>query len=176
MKDSPSPTGNIVTSLIFFGVTAAIAIILFIDAFVMWLASLTGSVAVAALITGGFFAVIAAVVYLLAVRSALNYVRDRIETVYEVASRIKEGYDWLSDKFSFLSFLRRSIYVSKKTPVQGIAPAFFRDWTATLQIASPRGHILSYSYPGHAGKVRKRTPGMYCTPKVGHFWGVFYEI
>ena len=39
MKDSPSPTGNIVTSLIFFGVTAAIAIILFIDAFVMWLAS-----------------------------------------------------------------------------------------------------------------------------------------
>ena len=106
MKDSPSPTGNIVTSLIFFGVTAAIAIILFIDAFVMWLASLTGSVAVAALITGGFFAVIAAVVYLLAVRSALNYVRDRIET--EVASRIKEGYDWLSDKFSFLSFLRRS--------------------------------------------------------------------
>ena len=41
MKDSPSPTGNIVTSLIFFGVTAAIAIILFIDAFVMWLASLT---------------------------------------------------------------------------------------------------------------------------------------
>ena len=62
--------------------TAAIAIILFIDAFVMWLASLTGSVAVAALITGGFFAVIAAVVYLLAVRSALNYIRDRIETVY----------------------------------------------------------------------------------------------
>lgn len=54
------------------------------------------------------FAVIAAVVYLLAVRSALNYIRDRIETVYEVASRIKEGYDWLSDKFSFLSFLRRS--------------------------------------------------------------------
>ncbi|WP_419522311.1 hypothetical protein [Alistipes finegoldii] len=108
MKDSPSPTGNIVTSLIFFGVTAAIAIILFIDAFVMWLASLTGSVAVAALITGGFFAVIAAVVYLLAVRSALNYVRDRIETVYEVASRIQEGYDWLADKFSFLSFLRRS--------------------------------------------------------------------
>jgi len=102
MKDSPSPTGNIVTSLIFFGVTAAI------DAFVMWLASLTGSVAVAALITGGFFAVIAAVVYLLAVRSALNYIRNRIETVYEVASRIKDGYDWLSDKFSFLSFLRRS--------------------------------------------------------------------
>ena len=67
MKDSPSPTGNIVTSLIFFGVTAAIAIILFIDAFVMWLASLTGSVAVAALITGGFFDVIAAVVDLLAI-------------------------------------------------------------------------------------------------------------
>ena len=108
MKDSQAPTGNIVASLVFFGVTAAIAIILFIDAFVMWLASLTGSVAVAALITGGFFAVLAAVVYLLSVRSAVKYVRDRIETVYEVASRVKEGYDWLSDKFSFLSFLRKS--------------------------------------------------------------------
>lgn len=108
MKDSQAPTGNIVASLVFFGVTAAIAIILFIDAFVMWLASLTGSVAVAALITGGFFAVLAAVVYLLSVRSAVKYVRDRIDTVYEVASRVKEGYDWLSDKFSFLSFLRRS--------------------------------------------------------------------
>ena len=125
MKDSPSPTGNIVTSLIFFGVTAAIAIILFIDAFVMWLASLTGSVAVAALITGGFFAVIAAVVYLLAVRSALNYIRDRIETVYEVASRIKEGYDWLSDKFSFLSFLRRSRYGRKKRRCKGLHRRFF---------------------------------------------------
>ena len=108
MKDSQAPTGNIVASLVFFGVTAGIAIILFIDAFVMWLASLTGSVAVAALITGGFFAVLAAVVYLLSVRSAVKYVRDRIDTVYEVASRVKEGYDWLSDKFSFLSFLRKS--------------------------------------------------------------------
>ena len=72
MKDSQAPTGNIVASLVFFGVTAAIAIILFIDAFVMWLASLTGSVAVAALITGGFFAVLAAVVYLLSVRSAVK--------------------------------------------------------------------------------------------------------
>ena len=125
MKDSPSPTGNIVTSLIFFGVTAAIAIILFIDAFVMWLASLTGSVAVAALITGGFFAVIAAVVYLLAVRSALNYIRNRIETVYEVASRIKDGYDWLSDKFSFLSFLRRSRYGRKKRRCKELHRRFF---------------------------------------------------
>ena len=109
MKDSQAPTGNIVASLVFFGETAAIAIILFIDAFVfMWLASLTWAFSVAARFTGGFFAVLAAVVYLLSVRSAVKYVRDRIDTVYEVASRVKEGYDWLSDKFSFLSFLRKS--------------------------------------------------------------------
>lgn len=107
MKDSQTPAGNIVSTLLFFGVTSAIAIILFIEAFVMWLASLTGSVAIAALITGGFFAILAAVIYLLAVRVAMRHIRDRIETVYEVASRVKEGYDWLSDKFSFLSFLRR---------------------------------------------------------------------
>lgn len=107
MKDSQKSGGNIVASMLFFGVTAAIAIILLIEAFVMWLASLTGSVAVAALITAGFFAVLAAVIYLLAVRTAMEHVRDRVETIYEVASRVKEGYDWLSDKFSFLSFLRR---------------------------------------------------------------------
>lgn len=107
MKGSQTPAGNIVSSVLFFGVTAAIAIILFIDAFVMWLASLTGSVAIAALITGGFFAVLAAVIYLLAVRTAMRHIHERVETVYEVASRVKEGYDWLSDKFSFLSFLRR---------------------------------------------------------------------
>lgn len=106
MKDNWKPSGNIVASMLFFGVTAAIAIILFIEAFVMWLASLTGSIAIASLITGGFFAVLAVVIYLLAVRTALEHVRDRVETIYEVASKVKEGYDWLSDKFSFLSFLR----------------------------------------------------------------------
>lgn len=106
MKDNRKPSGNIVASMLFFGVTAAIAIILFIEAFVMWLASLTGSIAIASLITGGFFAVLAVVIYLLAVRTALEHVRDRVETIYEVASKVKEGYDWLSDKFSFLSFLR----------------------------------------------------------------------
>ena len=25
-------------------------------------------------------------------------------------------------------------------------------------------------------KTKKRGRRMYCTPKVGHFWGVFYEI
>lgn len=107
MKDNRNPSGNIVASLICFGVTAAIAIILFIGAFVMWLASLTGSVAVAALITAGFFALLSFTIYLLAVRTAMEHLRDRLDTVYEVASRIKEAYDWLSDKFSFLSFLRR---------------------------------------------------------------------
>ena len=26
------------------------------------------------------------------------------------------------------------------------------------------------------GEVSKKKSKMYCTPKVGHFWGVFYEI
>lgn len=25
-------------------------------------------------------------------------------------------------------------------------------------------------------KRNKKRPLLYCTPKVGHFWGVFYEI
>lgn len=108
MKEVRKPGGNLIAPLIFFALTAAVAIFLFIGAFVMWLASLTGSVAVAALITGGFFTLLSIVIYMLSVHTTVAYVRDRLETIYEVASRINDGYNWLSEKFSFLSFHRRS--------------------------------------------------------------------
>lgn len=107
MSDIQKPGGSILTPLIFFVMTAAVAIFLFIGAFVMWLASLTGSIAVAALITAGFFTVLAIVIYMLSVHTTVAYIRDRLETIYEVASRINNGYNWLSEKFSFLSFLRK---------------------------------------------------------------------
>lgn len=108
MADTPRTGGNLLAPLIVFGMTSVVAAALFIWAFVMWLASLTGSVAIAALITACFFALLAAAVYLLAVRTAVAVLRDRLETVYDVATRVRDGYQWLADKFSFLSVFRRS--------------------------------------------------------------------
>jgi len=108
MSESPKPSRPIVAPLAFFGFTALIAIVLLIWAFVMWLASLTGSVAIAALATGGVFAIVAVLIYLLSVRGALADIRDRLDTIYDVAARVRDGYNWISDKFSFLTGFRRS--------------------------------------------------------------------
>lgn len=106
MKENRKPGGSIVVPLLSFIFATILATLLIIYAFVMWLAELTGSVAVAGLITGGFFIVLATVIYFLSVRRALEDILDRLDTVYEVASRIKEAYAWLSE-FSFLSLFRR---------------------------------------------------------------------
>ena len=68
MSDQPAPGGHLIAPLVFFVIASIIAMCLFIGAFVMWLASLIGSIAVAALITAGFFAVLALVIYFLSVR------------------------------------------------------------------------------------------------------------
>lgn len=108
MKESPKPHGHIVTPLIFFVLSAVVAVFLLIGAFVMWLASLVNSIAVAALITAGFFTVLALVIYFLSVHAAVQYVHDRLELIYEVSSRINDGFSWFSDHLSFLSFFHKS--------------------------------------------------------------------
>ena len=36
--------------------------------------------------------------------------------------------------------------------------------------------IMLASVVSLACACEKEMPAVYCTPKVGHFWGVFYEI
>lgn len=107
MSEKPKRGKRVLAPLVCFGMTSLIAIALFLFAFVMWLAMLVNSIAVAALITGGFFAILALVIYLLAVHAALADIRERMDTVYEVAARARDFYDWFAGKFSFLSIFRR---------------------------------------------------------------------
>ena len=93
--------GSFVAALVFFVMTASIAIFLLLTALVEWLSVVTGS-----FILGGFFAVLAAVIYLLAIREGVERIRDQVETVYDVARAAKEGYEWLTDKFLLLMKLR----------------------------------------------------------------------
>lgn len=106
MKSRNSSGGNFVASLIFFSLTAVIAIMLIITAIVIWLSDLTGSFILSALIVGGFFAVISLVVYMFAIRDAVDRLQDQVETIYEVAQAAKTGYEWVSEKILLFLKLR----------------------------------------------------------------------
>ena len=78
MENKPSG-GRFVTALLFFVTTAAIAILLLLTALVIWLSAVTGSFIASALIVGGFFAVLAIVIYLSAIRDAVEQIRRQAE-------------------------------------------------------------------------------------------------
>lgn len=78
--------------LIYFAATAALATIMLIVTVVIWLAEMIGSVQWATLIVGGFFFFVAWLIYVLAVRPALDYIRGRLDTIYDVAYAVQNGY------------------------------------------------------------------------------------
>ena len=59
-----------------------------------------------ALILGGLFALLAFVIYLLAIRDAVDHIRSQAETVYEVARAAQTGYEWLTEKVTLFLRLR----------------------------------------------------------------------
>lgn len=90
--------GGFIIALIFFVLTAAIAIFMLLAALLVWLSALTGSPIIATLILAGTFSLIAALIYLLSVREGVERIRTQIETVYDVAQSAKMGYEWIVDK------------------------------------------------------------------------------
>lgn len=102
MDNRKTSGGHFAAALVFFAMTATIAIFLLLTALVVWLSVLTGSFIASSLIVAGFFAVIALVIYLLSIREGVEHIRSQIETVYDVAHAAKAGYEWLTDKFLLL--------------------------------------------------------------------------
>ena len=102
MKERASSGGRFVVAFLLFGTTVAITILLLLAALVVWLSQLTGSFIAAALILGGLFGVVAMLTYLLVIREAVECIRLRAETVYEVARIARSGYEWITGKCAFL--------------------------------------------------------------------------
>ena len=94
--------GSFVVVFLLFGTLVGIALLLLLTALVVWLSQVTGSFIVATLILGGAFALLAAGLYLLSIREAVELIRARAETVYEVARLARTGYEWVSEKISML--------------------------------------------------------------------------
>ena len=97
MEQNPSG-GRFIVALLLFGISLLIAILLLITALCVWLTAVTGSMIASALIVGGFFALAAAGIYLLAIRETLERLRTQAETVYEVARAARSGYEWVLGK------------------------------------------------------------------------------
>lgn len=87
----PQNYGHI-APLIYFAATSATAAIMLIITVVIWLAETIGSMRWATLIVSLFFLFVAWLIYMLAVRPALDYIRDRLDTVYDVAYAVQNGY------------------------------------------------------------------------------------
>lgn len=99
--DSPK-AGRFVVVFLLFGTLVGIALLLLLTALVVWLSQVTGSFIASTLILGGAFALLAAGLYLLSIREAVEQIRARAETVYEVARIARSGYEWISGKVSAL--------------------------------------------------------------------------
>lgn len=104
-----SSRSNFGAILVCFGLTSAIAIVLLVTALVVWMSYMTGSLIASALIVGGFFALLSYVIYLLAIRDALERFNTQIATIYEVARVVQTGYEWVTEKILLFMNLREEL-------------------------------------------------------------------
>lgn len=104
--DSKLPSaGRLITSLLFFALSATIALLLLLAAALDALTDLLGSFILSASIMAVLFAVVSWAIYRFAIRNAVEQIRTQAMTVYEVARLAKAGYDWVVDKIRLFRLL-----------------------------------------------------------------------
>ena len=92
MKDINTSPRKVFVPIILYLTTAIIAFVLMVVAFVIWIAKELGSGSLAVLIVGAVFLVLAAIIYLVSARKSIDYIRDRLDTIYDVAYSLRRGY------------------------------------------------------------------------------------
>lgn len=107
--ENRAPRRNFLAAAIWFGTSALIALVMLLTATVIWLSELTGSFIASILIVGGFFALLALLIYLLRIRDAIEEIRTEMETVYDVARTAKAGYEWVTGKIALFLQLRETL-------------------------------------------------------------------
>lgn len=92
MRDINPPPRKVFTSIILYLTTAVITFVLMVVALVIWIADLLGSGSYAALVVGSFFLLVAIIIYVAHARKSIEYIRDRLDTIYDVAYAARRGY------------------------------------------------------------------------------------
>ena len=90
--DDKAKNPKIITPFILFSLTAVAAVILLLTSAIIWLGGIVDSLSLAALIVGGFLLIVSGVIYLISLRPALESINDRMETIYNVAFAVRNGY------------------------------------------------------------------------------------
>ena len=92
MEENTTRRHSTIAPLFYFVASAAAAAILLLAAIVAGITEIVGSATWATLIVGGFFLFVAWLTYVLAVRRSISYFRDRLDTIYDVAHAVQNGY------------------------------------------------------------------------------------
>ena len=93
MDDNKPTPGPVLAPPIFFVLPSIMATIFPVAALIMWFRELIGSATYSTLIIGGLFTFVAWLIYVLSIKRCIEYVRDRLDTVYDVAYSIRNGYN-----------------------------------------------------------------------------------
>lgn len=88
---NPQPR-KVLMPIVCFVTTIVIALIMLVVALVVWVAELVQSGSIAALIVGGMFMFISLIIYLITARKSIEYLQNRLETIYDVAYAARRGY------------------------------------------------------------------------------------
>lgn len=107
--DNRPSGGRFVVSLICFSLSAVMAILLLVTAAIVWLSAHIGSFTLSALIVGIGFVILTISIYMLSIRRSVEEIRGQVETIYDVAQLVKQGYEWVSDKLDFFIQIRNSL-------------------------------------------------------------------
>lgn len=115
METGKSSGGGFVVVFLLFGTCVAITILMLLTALVVWLSEVMGSFIAATLILSGLFAAASAGIYLLAIREAVERIRSRAETVYEVARTARNGYEWVMRRVTIVTGLLDLLHTPDRT-------------------------------------------------------------
>lgn len=75
-------------------VSALLASLLFVSAFVAWLAEIFGSLKIPCLIVGAFLAMVAIIVYKVSLKSYFRQIGDELGVIYSVSRVVRGWIDW----------------------------------------------------------------------------------
>lgn len=82
-------------ALIIVLLAALVAALLFVVAFVVWLAGLMGTLLYPCLIVGLFMTVLAVTIYKIALRGYIRELHERVGVIYDVTTMLRDGVEWI---------------------------------------------------------------------------------
>lgn len=79
--------------LLSFAAVIVVIVILLMTALVIWLTELIGSASLAALCLAGVFMLVAWLIYVVWTRPVVDYINEKLDTIYDVAFAARNGYE-----------------------------------------------------------------------------------